>query len=111
MRLSITELCNKIIKAKIITREKSGRKLDIQRITLDYKKNQLDIKMQGHQFPVRSAFIMTTYKAQGQIFEYVGVDLRTSGFMHEKFYNTLCRVKRKGSLEVLLPKKNPLSYS
>ena len=50
---------------------------------------------------------MTAHKVQGQTFEYVGVDLRTPVFMHGMLYVAFSRVKRKGSLKVLLPQENP----
>lgn len=102
-RLIVTELCNNIIKARIITGEESGKEVHIPRITLDSSKGQLGCTMQRHQFPVRPAFAMTVHKAQGQTFEFVGVDLRTSVFMHGMLYVVFSRVKRQMSLRVLLP--------
>jgi hypothetical protein len=77
-RLVVTELCNNIIKAKIITGEYSGREVHIPRITIDSSKSQLGCTMQRHQFPVRAAFAMTIHKAQGQTFEVVGIYLLIS---------------------------------
>lgn len=106
-RLIVTELCNNIIKAKIITGEQSGRDVHIPRITLDSNKGQLGCTMQRHQFPVRPAFAMTVHKAQGQTFEYIGIDLRVSIFMHGMLYVAFSRVKRRSCLKVLLPRENP----
>ena len=55
-RLIVTELCNNIIKSKIITGENAGREVHIPRITLDSSKNQLGCTMQRHQFLIRPAF-------------------------------------------------------
>lgn len=106
-RLIVTELCSNIIKSKIVTGECTGKEVHIPRITLDSSKSQLGCTLQRHQFPVRPAFAMTIHKSQGQTFEYVGLDLRTSVFMHGMLYVAFSRVKRKTSLKVLLPKENP----
>lgn len=98
----MTELCNNIIKAKIITGEQSGQEVHIPRITLDSTKGQLGCTIQRHQFPVKSA-----HKAQGQTFEFVGVDLRISVFMHGMLYVAFSRGKRPSILKVLLPPENP----
>ena len=63
--------------------------------------------MQRHQFPVRPAFAMTVHKAQGQTFEFVGVDLKSPVFMHGMLYVAFSRVKRPSTLKILLPKENP----
>lgn len=106
-RLVVTELCNNIIKAKIITGEYSGREVHIPRITIDSSKSQLGCTMQRHQFPVRAAFAMTIHKAQGQTFEVVGIYLLISVFMHGMLYVAFSRVKRRSGLKVLLPPENP----
>lgn len=106
-RLIVTELCNNIIRAKIITGEFSGREVHIPRITLDSNKSQLGCSMQRHQFPVRPAFAMTIHKAQGQTFEFVGICLLTAVFMHGMLYVAFSRVKRRNGLKVLLPPENP----
>lgn len=87
VRLIVTSLCNHIIKAKIGTGEQSGKEVHIPRITLESSKGQLGCTMQRHQFPVRSAFAMTIHKSQGQTFESVGVDLKSSPvFIHGILY-------------------------
>lgn len=64
--------------------------------------------MQRHQFPVRSAFAMTIDKSQGQTFESVGVDLKSSPvFMHGMLYVAFSRVKGPTTLKVHLPNDNP----
>lgn len=106
-RLITTELCDNIIKAKIITGERSGQEVHIPRITLDSVKGHLGCVMQRHQFPIRAAFAITVHKAQGQTFDFLGVDLRTPVFMHGMLYVAFSRVKRKSCLKVLLPFENP----
>lgn len=108
VRLMVTSLCNHIIKAKIVTGEQSGKEVHIPRITLDSSKGQLGCTMQRHQFPVRSAFAMTVHKSQGQTFESVGVDLKSSPvFMHGMLYVAFSRVKRPTTLKVNLSNENP----
>ena len=106
VRLTVTQLCNNIIKGKIITGEQAGQEVHIPRITLESNKSQLGCSMQRHQFPVKPAFAMTIHKSQGQTFEYVGVDLKNPVFMHGMLYVVLSRVKRRNSLKILLPIEN-----
>ena len=40
-RIIVTELCNNIIMANIITREKSRKEVHLSRVTVDSSKNQL----------------------------------------------------------------------
>ena len=105
-RVIVTELCNNVLKAKIITREKAGQDAHIPRFTLDSNKGQLGCTIQRHQFPLRAAFAITVHKSQGQTFEFVGVDLRTPVFNHGMLYIAFSRVKRQNSLKVLLPPEN-----
>ena len=106
-RLIVTELCNNVVKAKIITGEKAGQEVHhIPRVTLDSSKGQLKCTIQLHQFPLRPAFAITVHKSQGQSFEFVGVDLRTPVFNLGMLYVAFSRVKRQNSLKVLLPLEN-----
>ncbi|XP_055871668.1 uncharacterized protein LOC129923663 [Biomphalaria glabrata] len=105
-RLIVTELCNNIIIAKILTGEHFGKAVHIPRITLDSSKGKLGCTMQRHQFPVTPAFAMTVHKSQGQTFQFVGVDLRVPVFMHGMLYVAFSRVKRQSCLKVLLPRDN-----
>lgn len=105
-RLIVVDLCNHIIKAKIITGEHCGRDVHIPRITLQSSKGQLGCTISRHQFPVKAAFAMTVHKSQGQTFDFVGVDVRTPVFMHGMLYVAFSRVKRKTCLKVLLPVEN-----
>nr|XP_015925120.2 uncharacterized protein LOC107452988 [Parasteatoda tepidariorum] len=106
-RLIVTELCNNIIKAKIITGEHAGRQVHLPRITLDSSKSQLGATMQRHQFPVTPSFAITIHKSQGQTFEFVSVLLLTTLFVHGMLYVAFSRVKRQSALKVLLPPENP----
>ena len=63
--LIATELCNNIIKANIITGEKSGKEVHISRVTVDSSKGQLGCTVQRHQFPIRPVSAINIYKSQG----------------------------------------------
>ena len=95
-----------MIKANIITGEKSEKEVHISRVTVDSSKGQLGCTVQRHQFPIRPAFAMTIHKSQGQTFEFVGADLSTPVFNHGMLYVAFSRVKRQRSLKVLLPPEN-----
>uniref|UniRef100_A0A914DEB8 Uncharacterized protein n=1 Tax=Acrobeloides nanus TaxID=290746 RepID=A0A914DEB8_9BILA len=82
-RLIVTELCDNIIKTRIIIGEHANSPHDVHipRIMLKTSKD-LGFTMQRHQFPVKTAFAMTIHMSQGQTFEYVGIDLTTYVFNH-----------------------------
>ena len=104
--LVLTELCNNIIKASIITGEKSGKEVHISRVSVDSSKRQLGCTVQRHQFPIWQAFALTIHKSQGQTFEFLGANLSIPVFNHGMLYFALDRVKRQRSLTVLLPPEN-----
>lgn len=100
-RLMITELCDHVIKAKILTGEHADKTVHLSRMTLETSKG-LGFVLQRKQFPVRLAYAMTIHKAQGQTLEKVGVDLRLAVFSHGQLYVAFSRVKRQSNLKVLL---------
>ena len=50
---------------------------------------------------------MTIHKAQGQIFEFVGIYLLMSVVMHGMLYVAFSIIKRRSTLKVLLSPENP----
>ncbi|PMD63935.1 uncharacterized protein K444DRAFT_714829, partial [Hyaloscypha bicolor E] len=54
------------------------------------------------QFPLALSFVMTINKLQGQLFEAVGVDLRSPVFSHGQFYVAALRVTSQVGLCILL---------
>ena len=104
-RSVVTELCSKIIKAKMFTGEFSGRDVHIPRITLDSSKSRLGCRMQRHQFPVRAAFAMNTQGTSK--FLLVGIFLIVV-FMHGMLYIAFSEQRQcglKGSRKCTICKK------
>ena len=58
--------------------------------------------MQRHQFPLWGAFGINVHKAQGLIFDFVGVDFKTPVLMHGLLNVAFSQVKRKSRSKVLL---------
>uniref|UniRef100_A0A914CJM0 Uncharacterized protein n=1 Tax=Acrobeloides nanus TaxID=290746 RepID=A0A914CJM0_9BILA len=55
-----------------------------------------------YQFPIKPDFAITIHKAQGQTFDYVGVNLTREVFSHGQLYVASFRVRRQSALKVLL---------
>ncbi|CAH1102888.1 unnamed protein product [Psylliodes chrysocephalus] len=79
-RLCIKQLQNNIIEASIMTGKEKGQTVFIPRIPLI--SNGLPFTFKRLQFPVKLAYSITVNKAQGQIFQYCGVDLKEPCFAH-----------------------------
>ncbi|XP_058810204.1 ATP-dependent DNA helicase pif1-like [Phymastichus coffea] len=83
-RLQVIDLSNHLIKCKILTGDKTGQVVFLNRITL-YCENEYPFAFKRRQFRVKLAFAMTINKAQGQTFRKVVVDLRKDVFSHGQF--------------------------
>ncbi|KYM94629.1 ATP-dependent DNA helicase PIF1 [Cyphomyrmex costatus] len=101
-RLMITELQNHLLKCMILTGDKTGDIVFINRITL-YCENR-------RQFPIKLAFAMTINKSQGQTFEKVGIDLRRDVFNHGQLYVAFSRVRSWQTLKIYLGKQRDNKY-
>ena len=55
------------------------------------------------QFSIKVSFTITINKAQGQIFQYVGIDLRVDSFSHRQLYVGLSRTGNSENKFILLP--------
>lgn len=100
-RLLILELGNNILRCIILTGDKRGDIVFINRITL-YCENVYPFTFKRRQFPIKLAFAMTINKSQGQTFEQVGIDLRKDVFTHGQLYVAFSRVRSWEGLKIYL---------
>lgn len=100
-RLLIIELGVSLLKRKILTGDKSGDVVFINRISL-YHEHPSAFTFKRRQFPIRLAFAMAINKAQGQTFKKIGIDLRKEVFNHGQLYVAMSRVKSWNSSKIYL---------
>ncbi|XP_044596976.1 ATP-dependent DNA helicase PIF1-like [Cotesia glomerata] len=98
-RMIILEMADNLLKCKILSGDRSGEIVFINRLTL-YCENTYPFTFKRRQFPIRVAFCMTINKAQGQTFEKIGVDLTKDVFNHGQLYVAFSRVRCWTSLQV-----------
>ncbi|XP_036148429.1 uncharacterized protein LOC118647495 [Monomorium pharaonis] len=91
-RLMIIELADHLLKCKILTGDKVGDIVFLNRITL-YCENVYPFTFKRRQFPIKLAFAMTINKSQGQTFDRVGIDLRKDVFNHGQLYVAFSRTR------------------
>ncbi|KAL1368709.1 hypothetical protein AAHE18_02G141800, partial [Arachis hypogaea] len=75
-RLVVTKLGKYIIEAQSISREHTGNKLFIPRMTLSPSDHWIPFKFQRRQFPIMVSYAMTINKSQGQSLSKVGLILK-----------------------------------
>ncbi|XP_043463102.1 uncharacterized protein LOC122501545 [Leptopilina heterotoma] len=100
-RLQVLELGNHLLKCKILTGDKMGQIVFINRITL-YSDDRYPFQFSRRQFPIKLAFAMTINKSQGQTFDKIGIDLRRDVFNHGQLYVAMSRVRSWDSLKIYL---------
>ncbi|XP_036147086.1 ATP-dependent DNA helicase PIF1-like [Monomorium pharaonis] len=100
-RLIIIELGDHLLKCKILTGDKAGDIVFLNRITL-YCENIYPFTFSRRQFPIKLAFAMTINKSQGQTFDKIGLDLCKDVFNHGQLYVAFSRVRSWQSLRVYL---------
>ncbi|XP_044591401.1 ATP-dependent DNA helicase PIF1-like [Cotesia glomerata] len=100
-RLLIIEFGTTLLKCKILTGDKMGEIVFINRITLYIDHNNA-FTFKRRQFPIRLAFAMTINKSQGQTFESIGIDLHKDVFNHGQLYVAMSRVKSRSALKLYL---------
>ncbi|XP_057339407.1 uncharacterized protein LOC130676918 [Microplitis mediator] len=83
-RLIVEDLGVFVLRCKILTGDKAGDIVFINRMTL-YCENIYPFTFKRRQFPIKVAFCMTINKAQGQTFDKVGIDLTKDVFNHGQF--------------------------
>lgn len=65
-RLQITQLCDKMVEARVITGDRVGHKVIIPRLLITPSDTKLPFRMRRRQLPLLVAFAMTINKSQGQ---------------------------------------------
>ena len=101
-RLLILNFSNNVLKCEILTGDKKGDVIFLNRITLYSSESDYPFIFKRRQFPVKVAFAMTINKSQGQTFEKIGIDLRKEVFNHGQLYVALSRVRSWNSLRIYL---------
>ncbi|XP_070529768.1 ATP-dependent DNA helicase pif1-like [Cardiocondyla obscurior] len=108
-RLIIKEMENHLLKCQILTGDKMGDIVFINRITL-YCENEYPFAFKRRQFPIKIAFAMTINKSQGQTFEKIGLDLTRDVFNHGQLYVACSRVRSWKALTVYLGEQRINTY-
>ncbi|XP_070517882.1 ATP-dependent DNA helicase pif1-like [Cardiocondyla obscurior] len=91
-RLIIKKMENHLLKCQILTGNKTGDIVFINRITL-YCENEFPFAFKKRQFPIKIAFAMTINKSQGQTFEKIGLDLTRDVLNHSQLHVACSRVR------------------
>ncbi|CAG8854379.1 12665_t:CDS:1, partial [Gigaspora margarita] len=99
--LIVVWLLDYVIEACILSGSCAGNLAFIPRITLTLFSTELPFKFKRRQFLVHCAFAITINKSQGQSLKHVGLDLRTSVFLHGQLYVALFRCTSAQSIKVL----------
>ena len=85
-RLTVLDVTEHIIKAKIASGRRRGNTVLIPKIKLTYSGVDLPFRLCRVQFPVSLAFAMTINKAQGQTFSKIGLYFAENLFSHGQLY-------------------------
>ena len=101
--LLIIELGTNVLKCQILTGDKTGEIVFLNRITLICE-NIYPFTFRRRQFPIKVAYAMTINKSQGQTFDKIAIDLRKDVFNHGQLYVAFSRVRSSESVKVYLKK-------
>lgn len=108
-RLLVLELCTNLLKCEILTGDKKGEIIILNRITLYSSEADYPFTFKRRQFPIKLAFAMTINKAQGQTFDKIAIDLKKDVFNHGQLYVALSRVRSCNSLKMYTGDSNKKS--
>ena len=67
---------------------------------------ELSFTLRRWQFPVRSCFVMSANKAQGQTLDFIGIYLPDHVFTHGQLYVALSRVRSSSAVAVFVNSKD-----
>jgi ATP-dependent DNA helicase PIF1 len=113
IRLTVTNLEDHVIEAKIIIGKNIGQQYYIPIIPMTPSQSPWPFKISRRQFPIMLSFAMTIDKSQGQSLDYVGLYLSRDVFSHGQLYVALSKVKSKQGLKILIhdQEKTPMNHT
>ena len=98
--LIVSNLGEKVLQVEIASGVNKEKCVLLPRITIAPSYTELPFTLKRWQFPVRPCFTMSTNKAQGQTFDFVGIYLPDHVFTHGQLYVALSRVRNSNAVAV-----------
>ena len=101
-QLIVLNLGEKVLEVEIANGVNKGKCVLIPRITIAPSDSELPFTLKRCQFPVTPCLTMSTNKAQGQTFDFVGIYLPDHVFTHGQLYVALSRVRNSKAVVLYL---------